>query len=54
MGEKDLNHSAGNKTCQEMLGAMKPKNNTGSNKYRTQAKGPKTASTRKVQPGWSK
>jgi hypothetical protein len=54
MAEKDLCHAQGNKTCQEMLSAMKPKNNLGSNKYCGQKKGPKLATKKSVQSGWNK
>ena len=52
--EKDLNHAPGNKTCQEMLSAMKPKNKANSNVYSKGKKGPKLASTRATQKGWNK
>lgn len=52
--EKDLNHAPGNKTCEDMLRAMKPKDRTGSNKYSGGSKGAKTPTTRKVQKGWNK
>lgn len=52
--EKDLNHSAGNATCQDMLNRMSPKTNTGSNKYAGQKKGPKIATTKTVLKGWTK
>ena len=53
--QKDLNHKDGNATVREYLGVMKPKSNTGSNKYMGQKKGPKTAGTKRVvSKGWNK
>lgn len=52
--EKDLNHSTGNATCQDMLNRMKPKSNTGSNKYSGGSKGPKIPTSKVVEKGWGK
>jgi hypothetical protein len=53
--QKDLNHKDGNATVNEYLGAMKPKSNTGANKYLHQKKGaPKLAKSLKIQKGWAK
>lgn len=54
MAEKDLFHGTGNDTLSEMHSAMGLKNNTGSNKYGAQAKGPKLPTTKVTKDGWSK